>query len=84
MGRADPLDYLRKRESGFRGFRGGGAAHKNRKAPRSFEDMVFTKDEKPLNLLNLQNLLTYEDSYKGKMVIFCFQLQGWPLGRGAL
>ena len=31
--------------------------------------MVFTKDEKPVNLLNL---LTYEDSYKGKTVIFCF------------
>ena len=26
------------------------------------EYMVFTKDEKPVNLLNL---LTYEDSYKG-------------------
>ena len=33
------------------------------------EYMVFTKDEKPVNLLNL---LTYEDSYKGKPVIFCF------------
>ena len=42
--------------------------------------MVFTKDEKPVNLLNLQNLLTYEDSYKGKMVIFCFQTSGvWHL-----
>ena len=29
------------------------------------EYMVFTKDEKPVNLLNLLNLLTYEDSYKG-------------------
>ena len=34
--------------------------------------MVFTKEEKPVNLLNIQNLLTYEDSYKGKTVIFCF------------
>ena len=81
-----PFDYLRKRGNGFyrfRGFRGGGAAHKNRKAPRSFEDMVFTKDEKPVNLLNLQNLLTYEDSYKGKMVIFCVQTSGlwWRLRR---
>ena len=41
---------------GFYGFNRGGAAHKNRKAPRSFEDMVFTKDEEPVNLLNLQNL----------------------------
>ena len=52
---ACPLDCLRKRGSGFYGFyrfyrfyrfygfNGGGAAHKNRKAPRSFEDMVFTK-----------------------------------------
>ena len=42
------------------------------------EYTVFTKDEKPVNLLNLQNLfnrtcLTYEDAYKGKMAIFCFQ-----------
>ena len=35
--------------------RNEGAAHKNMEAPRSFEDMVFTKDEKPVNLLNLQN-----------------------------
>ena len=45
-----PFDYLRKRESGFyrfRGFRGGGAAHKNREAPRSFEDMVFTNEIRP-------------------------------------
>ena len=57
-----PLDCLRKRGSGFYGFygfyrfyvfNGDGAAHKNRKAPRSFEDMVFTKNEKPVNLLNL-------------------------------
>ena len=56
-GRAScPLDCLRKRGRGFYGFYGGGAAHKNRKAPRSFEDMVFTKNEKPVNLLNLLNL----------------------------
>ena len=55
---ACPFDCLRKRGSGFyrfRGFRGGGAAHKNMEAPQSFEDRVFTKDEKPVNLLNLQN-----------------------------
>ena len=56
--------------------RNGGAAHKNREAPRSFEDMVFTKDEKPVNLLNLQNLLTYENSYKGEIVLSAFKLQG--------
>ena len=39
--------------------------------------MVFTKDEKPVNLLNLLNLLTYEDEYKGKMVISCFPTSGW-------
>ena len=33
-----------------------GAVHKIRRAARSFEDMVFTKDEEPVNLLNLQNL----------------------------
>ena len=43
-------------EGGFRGFNGGGAAHKNKKAPRSFEDLVFTKNGKPVNLLNLLNL----------------------------
>ena len=58
MGRA-ALDCLRKRGRGFYGFygfygfNGDGAAHKNRKAPRSFEDMVFTKNGKPVNLLNL-------------------------------
>ena len=41
---------------GFNRFNRGGAAHKNRKAPRSLEDMVFAKDEEPVNLLNLQNL----------------------------
>ena len=46
-------------------------------APRSFRIMVFTKDGKPVNLLNLLNLLTYEDSYKGKMVIFCFHTSWW-------
>ena len=40
--------------SNFR-VQGCGAAHKNMEAPQSFEDMVFTKDEKPVNLLNLQN-----------------------------
>ena len=39
--------------------------------------MVFTKDGKPVNLLNLLNLLTHEDSYKGKMVIFCFHTSWW-------
>ena len=54
-----PFDYVRKRGSGFNRFRrfnGGGAAHKNMEAPRSFEYMVFTKDGNPVNLLNLQNL----------------------------
>ncbi len=35
---------------------------KIRKRRGVLEYMVFTKDEKPVNLLNL---LTYEDSYKG-------------------
>ena len=51
-----PFDCLRKRFSrlnGFRGFNGGGAAHKNIEAPQSFEYMVFTKDGNPVNLLNL-------------------------------
>ena len=38
--------------------------------------MVFTKNEKPVNLLNLQNLLTYENSYKGEIVLSAFKLQG--------
>ena len=46
------------------------------------EYMVFTKDEKPVNLLNLQNLLTYEDAYKRKMVIFCFQTSGFGFASG--
>ena len=62
---------------GFRGFRRGGAAHIHMEAPRSFRIMVFTKDGKPVNLLNLLNLLTHEDSYKGKMVIFCFHTSWW-------
>ncbi len=37
------------------------------------EYTVFTKDEKPVNLLNLQNLFNHGDAYKGKMAIFCFQ-----------
>ena len=54
-----PFDYMRKRFSGFNRFggsNGGGAAHKNIEAPRSFEYMIFTKDGNPVNLLNLQNL----------------------------
>ena len=35
----------------------------------NFKYSLFTKDEKPVNLLNLQNPLTYTDSYKGKMII---------------
>ena len=35
---------------------------KIKKRREVLEYMVFTKDEKPVNLLNL---LTYEDSYKG-------------------
>ena len=35
----------------------------------NFKYPLFTKDEKPVNLLNLQNPLTYEDPYKGKMMI---------------
>ena len=62
---------------GFRGFRGGGAAHIHMEVPRSFRIMVLTKDGKPVNLLNLLNLLTHEDSYKGKMVIFCFHTSWW-------
>ena len=51
------------------------------------EYTVFTKDEKPVNLLNLQTCLTYEDAYKGKMAIFCFQTSRFrflspSLGRG--
>ena len=41
---ACPLDCLRKRGSGFyrfRGFSGGGAAHKNIEAPRRFETGGF-------------------------------------------
>ena len=40
----------------FKASPGGGAAHKNIEAPRSFEYMVFTKDGNPVNLLNLQKL----------------------------
>ena len=35
---------------------GGGAAHKNQKRCGVLEYMVVSKDEKPVNLLNLQNL----------------------------
>ena len=45
--------------------------------------MVFTKNEKPVNLLNLQNLLTYENSYKVEIVLSAFKLQGSGLARGA-
>ena len=45
-----------KGSKGSEGSEGGGAAHHHREAPRRFEYMVFTKDEKPVNLLNLLNL----------------------------
>lgn len=37
--------------------------------------MVFTKDGTPVNLLNLQNLLTYEDAYKGKWLFSVFKFE---------
>ena len=35
------FDYMLKRFSGFNGFNGGGAAHKNMEAPRRFEISGF-------------------------------------------
>ena len=34
---APSFDYMRKRFSGFKGFKGGGAAHKKIEAPRSID-----------------------------------------------
>ena len=54
-----PFDCVRKRFSGFcrfYGFIGEGAAHKNQKRRGVLKYAVFTKDGKPVNLLNLQNL----------------------------
>ena len=48
----------------------------------NFKYPLFTKDEKPVNLLNLQNLLTYENSYKGKMMMIRFQTSGFNGGCG--
>ena len=42
--------------SGFRGFRGVVRRIKTGKRRGVLKYMVFTKDEKPVNLLNLQNL----------------------------
>ena len=36
-----PFDYVQKRFSGFCGFKGVGAAHKNMEAPRRFEPSGF-------------------------------------------
>ena len=49
---------------GFRVQRGGRRI-KTGKRRGVLKYTVFTKDEKPVNLLHLQNLLTYEDSHKG-------------------
>ena len=35
-----------------------GVVHHHREAPQSFKIYVIRKDEKPVNLLNLQNPLT--------------------------
>ena len=54
-----PFDYVQKRFSGFcgfYGFKGVSAAHKNQKRRGVLKYAVFTKDGKPVNLLNLQNL----------------------------
>ena len=42
--------------SGFNGFKGEGAARNIRKRRGVLKYAVFTKDGKPVNLLNLQNL----------------------------
>ena len=42
--------------------RSEGAAQKIWKRREVLEYTLFAKDEKPVNLLNLQNLLTYEAS----------------------
>uniref|UniRef100_UPI004025CADE hypothetical protein n=1 Tax=Dialister sp. TaxID=1955814 RepID=UPI004025CADE len=50
------LDCRRKRGSGFYRFRGVVRRIKTGKRRGVLKYMVFTKDEKPVNLLNLQNL----------------------------
>ena len=54
-----PIDCRRKRGSGFyrfRGFRGVVRRIKTGKRRGVLKYTVFTKDEKPVNLLSLQNL----------------------------
>ena len=54
--RGSLFDCVRKRGSGFYGFKrfkGGGAAHKNQKRREALKYAVFTKGGRPVNLLNL-------------------------------
>ena len=51
---APSFDYMLKRFSGFNGFNGGGAAHKNMEAPRSIDggdarrEHLVTSDQSPV------------------------------------